>query len=157
MSTSRVQLALNVTDLVAATAFYEKLFGTPPAKQHPGYVNFAIADPPLKLVLFEDPSATSALNHLGVELASVDDIAAAGARVAAAGLEHRTSQQERCCHAIQDKVWVTAPDVPLNAWELYTVLEDDPTQTEACHNTVCCTSPSASSATNDTSTGSCCS
>lgn len=157
MPTSRVQLALNVTDLAAAAAFYEKLFGTPPAKQRPGYVSFAIADPPLKLVLFEDPTATAALNHLGVELASSDDVVAAGARVAAAGLEHRSSEQERCCHAVQDKVWVTAPDVPLGAWELYAVVGDDPDQTSACDVTVCCTSPTAPRSTDDAGAGPCCS
>lgn len=149
MSTSRVQLALNVADIDAATRFYEKLFGVAPAKQRPGYANFAIADPPLKLVLFEDPNAGSPLNHLGIELAGVDDVAAAATRMAAAGLEHRISERERCCHAIQDKVWVTAPDVPLNAWELYTVLDDDPTQTTACDATVCCTTPGATGATDD--------
>jgi catechol 2,3-dioxygenase-like lactoylglutathione lyase family enzyme len=156
MSTSRIQLALNVTDIEAATRFYEKLFGVAAAKQRPGYANFAIADPPLKLVLFEDPDAASPLNHLGVELASADDVAAAAVRVAGAGLEHRISEQERCCHAIQDKVWVSAPDVPLNAWELYTVLADDPTQTTACDSTVCCTGgPPAGS--DDAEAGPCCS
>ena len=86
MTTSRVQLALNVTDLEEATRFYRDLFGVEPAKRRVGYANFAIADPPLKLVLFENPTATSALNHLGVEAASTDDVAAAAARFAAAGL-----------------------------------------------------------------------
>lgn len=144
MAFSRLQLALNVTDLAAATSFYEKLFGVAPAKQRPGYVNFAIADPPLKLVLFEDAEAGSALNHLGVELASTDDVAATAGHLVAVGLNHRVSEQERCCHAVQDKVWVDAPDVPLGAWEFYTVLADDPTQTAACDATVCCTGPAAS-------------
>lgn len=139
LSTSRVQLALNVTDLEQAVRFYQRLFGVPPAKERPGYANFAIADPPLKLVLFEAPEASSALNHLGVELASTGDVAAAAERMAAAGLAHRVSEQERCCHAVQDKVWVEAPDVPLGEWELYTVLADDPSQTAACDATVCCT------------------
>ena len=112
MSTSRVQLALNVTDLEEATRFYRDFFGVEPAKRRAGYTNFAIADPPLKLVLFENPTATSALNHLGVEAASTDEVAAAAARFAAAGLATRTSSEERCCHAVQDKVWVDAPDVP---------------------------------------------
>ncbi|MFN0090369.1 MAG: ArsI/CadI family heavy metal resistance metalloenzyme [Acidimicrobiales bacterium] len=158
MSTSRVQLALNVADLAAATRFYEKLFGVAPTKQREGYANFAVADPPLKLVLFEDPNAASPLNHLGVELATADDVAAAARRVAAAGLEHRVSEQERCCHAIQDKVWVTAPDVPLNAWELYTVLADDPAQSSACDHTVCCTGPEAApAAATGSEAGPCCS
>lgn len=156
MSTSRVQLALNVTDLAKAVEFYENFLGVAPTKQRPGYANFAIADPALKLVLFEDPNASSPLNHLGIELASVDDVTASAARVAAAGLEHRVSRQERCCHAIQDKVWVTAPDVPLNAWELYVVLDDDPTQTVACDTTVCCTTPAAG-AENEAEPSPCCS
>lgn len=139
MTTSRLQLALNVADLDSATRFYEQLFGVPPAKQRPGYANFAIPDPPLELVLFEDAAAPTPLNHLGVELTSADDVAAIAERVHAAGLAHRLSEQERCCHAIQDKVWVDAPDVPLGAWEFYTVLGDDPSQAAACDNTVCCT------------------
>ena len=141
MSVNRVQLALNVTDLASATAFYEQLFGVAPAKVHEGYANFAIVDPPLKLVLFENPDAASPLNHLGVELATPDEVDDAVVRLAAAGLEHRVSKQERCCHAIQDKVWVDAPDGPFGAWELYTVLDDDESQTIACDATVCCTTP----------------
>jgi catechol 2,3-dioxygenase-like lactoylglutathione lyase family enzyme len=138
MNASRVQLALNVTDIDAATDFYSRLFGVEPAKQRPGYANFAIADPPLKLVLFEAPPTESALNHLGVELASTDDVADAAERMAAAGIAHRVSNQERCCHAVQDKVWVDAPDVPLGAWEFYTVLADDPSQATACDAGPCC-------------------
>jgi catechol 2,3-dioxygenase-like lactoylglutathione lyase family enzyme len=139
LSTSRLQLALNVADIDEATRFYEQLFGVAPAKQRPGYANFAITDPPLKLVLFEDPEAASPLNHLGVELPSIDDVTATAQRLSTTGLSHRISEQERCCHAIQDKVWVDAPNVPLGAWEFYTVLADDPTQAAACDNTVCCT------------------
>lgn len=138
MNTSRLQLALNVTDISAAAEFYEKLFGVAPAKVRPGYVNFAIADPPLKLVLFESPDASSSLNHLGVEFPTSADVTSAASRVAAAGLSYRVSNEERCCHAVQDKVWVDADDVPLGAWELYTVLADDQTQATACDTTVCC-------------------
>jgi catechol 2,3-dioxygenase-like lactoylglutathione lyase family enzyme len=123
--TSRVQLALNVTDLEAATSRYRDLFGVEPAKTRPGYVNFAIDDPPLKLVLFENPGAAAPLNHLGVELASTDDVLAAGDRFAASGLAHTVARDDRCCHAVQDKVWVDVPDVPLGGWEFYTVLADD--------------------------------
>lgn len=158
MATKRLQLALNVTDIGVATRFYETLFGVPPAKQRKGYANFAIADPPLKLVLFEDPAAPSPLNHLGVELASTDDVAATAAHLERAGLSHRISEQERCCHAVQDKVWVDAPDVPLNAWEFYTVLADDPTQAAACDNTVCCaTAPVNDADTSSDASGPCCS
>lgn len=137
MSTSRVQLALNVNDLDRATAFYTDLFGIAPAKERPGYANFEVADPPLKLVLFENPGATP-LNHLGVEVMSTDDVAAASQRFSAAGLAHTTSEADRCCHAVQDKVWVEAPDVPLGGWEFYTVLADDPQQAEDRPESTCC-------------------
>src|SRR5436309_8318723 len=100
--TSRIQLALNVTDIEAATGFYRDLFAVEPAKRRPGYTNFAISDPPLKLVLFENPGATSPLNHLGVELPSAADVAAVADRFAGAGLQHTKTQAERCCHAVQD-------------------------------------------------------
>jgi catechol 2,3-dioxygenase-like lactoylglutathione lyase family enzyme len=125
-NTGRIQLALNVTDLAVAVRVYSEVFGIQPSKQRPGYANFAIADPPLKLVLFENPDAASPLNHLGVELGSTADVGAVGARFANAGLEHTESVVDRCCHAVQDKVWVNVPDVPLGAWEFYTVLDDDP-------------------------------
>jgi catechol 2,3-dioxygenase-like lactoylglutathione lyase family enzyme len=140
MTTSRVQLALNVTDLEEATRFYRDFFGVEPAKRRAGYANFAIADPPLKLVLFENPTATSALNHLGVEAASTDDVAAAAARFVAAGLATTMASEERCCHALQDKVWVNAPDVPHGGWEFYTVLADDVEPSPADDTVGCCTS-----------------
>lgn len=155
MTTSRLQLALNVTDIESATRFYTELFGTGPAKERAGYANFEIADPPLKLVLFEHPGASSPLNHLGVEMSDSDDVTAAAARFAAAGLEHRTTESDVCCHAVQDKVWVDAPDVPLGAWEFYTVLADAPTATDAAStccathadSTVCCTEPNTATGT----------
>jgi hypothetical protein len=144
--TSRVQLALNVTDLEAATRRYSDLFGVEPAKTRRGYVNFAIDDPPLKLVLFENPGAAAALNHLGVELASTDDVLAAGDRFSASGLAHTVARDDRCCHAVQDKVWVDVPDVPLGAWEFYTILADDDTSVDAIDgdaDSVCCAAGSA--------------
>lgn len=137
MTTSRIQLALNVTDIEAATTFYADLFGVQPAKRRPGYANFVVADPPLKLVLFENADATSSLNHLGVEVASSADVLAATRRFAAAGLAHSTAAVDTCCHAVQDKAWVQAPDVPLGAWEVYTVLDDDAT-TEQSSTGSCC-------------------
>ncbi|HEX4492443.1 MAG TPA: ArsI/CadI family heavy metal resistance metalloenzyme [Acidimicrobiia bacterium] len=119
---SRVQLALNVSDLDAAVAFYSKLFATEPAKRYPGYANFAIAEPPLKLVLMEGPGAPGTLNHLGVEVESTDLVAAADARLRAQGLECATEEEVSCCYAVQDKVWVDAPDG--EPWEIYTVLAD---------------------------------
>lgn len=142
MSTSRIQLALNVSDLAAATRFYSRLFGVEPHKQQPGYANFAIADPPLKLVLFENPEAGGALNHLGVELADPGRVADAAGRFDDLGLQTRSSLQERCCHAVQDKVYVSAPDVPLGQWEFYTVLDDAPEDGVSDGGT-CCPAPTA--------------
>lgn len=138
MSTSRVQLALNVADIDAATRFYTDLFGVGPAKERTGYANFMVADPPLKLVLFENPGAASPLNHLGVEVASSDEVVAAARRFEAAGMPHSLAESDRCCHAVQDKVWVEAPDVPLGGWEFYTVLADDPAQDAEPTDSVCC-------------------
>src|SRR5437764_7488932 len=106
---SRLQLALNVNDIDQAVAFYSKLFGTEPAKLRPGYANFAIAEPPLKLVLIENPGQGGSLNHLGVEVDSTEDVAAAQARLAADGLPTATEDQVTCCYAVQDKVWVDDP------------------------------------------------
>jgi catechol 2,3-dioxygenase-like lactoylglutathione lyase family enzyme len=119
---SRVQLALNVSDLHEAVAFYTKLFATPPAKVRPGYANFAIAEPPLKLVLIEGGGTPGALNHIGVEVASTEEVGATQQRLAADGLATTTENQTTCCYALQDKVWVDAPDGL--AWEVYTVLAD---------------------------------
>jgi catechol 2,3-dioxygenase-like lactoylglutathione lyase family enzyme len=119
---SRVQLALNVSDLDKAVSFYSKLFATEPAKLRPGYANFAIAEPPLKLVLIEGGGETGSLNHLGVEVDSTDQVATANTRLTAAGLASVTEDEVTCCYAVQDKVWVDGPDgVP---WEIYTVLAD---------------------------------
>jgi catechol 2,3-dioxygenase-like lactoylglutathione lyase family enzyme len=119
---SRVQLALNVTDLDSAIAFYSKLFGTTPAKQRPGYANFAIAEPPLKLVLIEGHGEGGTLNHLGVEVESTADVAATQQRLAQEGLATANEDEVACCYALQDKVWVDAPDG--EPWEIYTVLAD---------------------------------
>jgi catechol 2,3-dioxygenase-like lactoylglutathione lyase family enzyme len=119
---SRVQLALNVSDLDTAIAFYSKLFGTTPAKQRPGYANFAITQPPLKLVLIEGHGDGGTLNHLGVEVESTADVAATQQRLAAHGLATTTEDEVTCCYALQDKVWVDAPDG--EPWEIYTVLAD---------------------------------
>ena len=119
---SRVQLALNVSDLAAAVEFYSKLFGTEPAKLRPGYANFAVAEPPLKLVLIEGNGEPGTLNHLGVEVESTEEVAEAHARLTGVGLATATEEQVACCFAVQDKVWVDAPDG--EPWEIYTVLAD---------------------------------
>jgi catechol 2,3-dioxygenase-like lactoylglutathione lyase family enzyme len=119
---SRVQLALNVTDLDQAIDFYSKLFDTPPAKIRPGYANFAVAEPPLKLILIAGNGEPGSLNHLGVEVESTDDVAATQQRLAGEGLATATEDEVTCCYAVQDKVWVDAPDG--EPWEIYTVLAD---------------------------------
>jgi catechol 2,3-dioxygenase-like lactoylglutathione lyase family enzyme len=126
---SRLQLALNVSDLDAAVAFYSRLFATEPAKRRPGYANFAVADPPLKLVLFQNESADGRLNHLGVEVESADEVAAAQRRLTDEGLGTATEDGVACCYAVQDKVWVNDPDG--EPWEVYAVLDDVP-ETPAC-------------------------
>lgn len=119
---SRVQLALNVENIDAAVAFYAELFQAEPAKRRPGYANFAIEDPALKLVLIENPGAGGSLNHLGVEVASTDDVVAATRRLAEAGLPTEVEDGTTCCYALQDKVWATGPGG--ERWEVYTVLAD---------------------------------
>lgn len=133
---SRVQLALNVTDLDKAVDFYSKLFAAEPAKRRPGYANFAIADPPLKLVLIAGEGAGGTLNHLGVEVEDTEQVAAVTQRLADEGLA--TAQQENvaCCYAVQDKVWVSDPDGA--PWEYYTVLADAPVRADA--TSACCAS-----------------
>ena len=121
---SRVQLALNVSDLDQAITFYTKLFGTEPAKVREGYANFAIAEPPLKLVLIEGDGQPGTLNHLGVEVESTDLVTAAITRLQAEGLATDVEEQTTCCYAVQDKVWVHGPDA--EPWEVYTVLADAP-------------------------------
>jgi catechol 2,3-dioxygenase-like lactoylglutathione lyase family enzyme len=119
---SRVQLALNVSDVDAAVEFYSRLFGVVPAKRRPGYANFAIDEPALKLVLIENSAAPGTLNHLGVEVSSSGEVAAAQARLAGEGLATATEDNVSCCYAVQDKVWVSDPDSA--PWEIYTVLAD---------------------------------
>lgn len=119
---SRVQLALNVSDLDRAVDFYSTLLGVAPAKVRPGYANFAVAEPPLKLVLIEGGGEPGTLNHLGVEVGSAEEVADATSRLSGAGLATATEDQVSCCYAVQDKVWVDGPDG--EPWEIYTVLGD---------------------------------
>lgn len=119
---SRVQLALNVENLDEAIDFYATLFKTQPAKRRAGYANFAIADPPLKLVLFEGGGASGTINHLGVEVSSSDDVRSAIERFADAQWDVEIEDHVDCCFAVQDKVWVTSPDG--SRWETYVVLAD---------------------------------
>ena len=119
---SRVQLALNVSNIDEAVAFYTKLFGVEPAKLRPGYANFAVAEPPLKLVLIEGAGVPGSLNHLGVEVETAAQVADAQRRLAAEGLPTAVEDEVACCYAVQDKVWVDDPNGA--PWEIYTVLAD---------------------------------
>ena len=122
---SRVQLALNVDDLEQSIAFYTKLFDTEPAKVRPGYANFAVAEPPLKLVLIENPGHGGSVNHLGVEVPDTDTVDAEQVRLAAAGFAAIEERDTTCCYAKQDKFWVEGTPNG-ERWEIYTVLADVP-------------------------------
>ena len=123
---SRLQLALNVNNVDEAVVFYAKLFGAEPAKRRPGYANFAIANPPLKLVLIENPGQGGSLNHLGVEVGDVETVDAEQTRLATEGLASIEERGTTCCYAKQDKFWVQgAPNG--ESWEVYTVLADSET------------------------------
>ncbi len=124
MTQQRLQLALNVANIDEAVTYYGKLFGVPPAKRKPGYANFAIATPPLKLVLFENPDAAERINHLGVEVFDSADVAAAAERFKAAGIAG-PEEQGVCCYAEQDKIWSNDPQGLM--WEWYRVVEDSET------------------------------
>jgi lactoylglutathione lyase len=138
---SRLQLALNVENLDDAITFYSRLFNSTPTKVKDGYANFAISDPPLKLVLFENPGHGATINHLGVEVDSSDTVHTEIARLAGAGLFTEEEIGTTCCFATQDKVWVTGPDG--EKWEVYTVLSDSDTFGTTSHQDtgtegVCC-------------------
>jgi len=124
--TGRIQLAINVDDLEESIGFYSKLFGAGPAKVRPGYANFAIADPPLKLILMENPGQGGSLNHLGVEVADTDTVDAEQRRLAGVGLASIDERDTTCCYARQDKFWVRGTPNG-ERWEIYTVLADSQT------------------------------
>jgi catechol 2,3-dioxygenase-like lactoylglutathione lyase family enzyme len=137
---SRLQLALNVDDLETSIAFYSTLFGTEPHKVRPGYANFAVAQPPLKLVLIENAGQGGSINHLGVEVEDVDTVDAELTRLASAGFATTEERDTTCCYAKQDKFWVQGtPDG--ERWEVYTVTDDTPevrVDQEVCADQVCC-------------------
>jgi catechol 2,3-dioxygenase-like lactoylglutathione lyase family enzyme len=149
---ARVQLALNVSDLDEAIAFYSNIFRAVPAKVRPGYANFAVADPPLKLVLIEQPGTRApgvagALNHLGVEVATPTEVTAATGRLSDQGLATDEQLSTTCCYAVQDKVWVEDPD--RTPWEVYAVLADAPLESGLDGDGTCCaSSDGAASPTN---------
>ncbi|MEW2290758.1 ArsI/CadI family heavy metal resistance metalloenzyme [Streptomyces sp. NPDC047841] len=142
---SRVQLALRVADLDASIAFYSKLFGAEPAKRREGYANFAITEPPLKLVLIEgEPGEDTRLDHLGVEVETTEQVTVAATRLKDAGLATFEENDTSCCYALQDKTWVTGPGK--EPWEVYVVKADADTLEKAgtapgacCDTPACCT------------------
>ena len=133
----RIQLALNVRDIDEAVAFYGKLFGAEPHKRRPGYANFAISQPPLKLALFENPEAAERLNHLGVEVFEPGDIDGQAERLAAAGILNKVEQDATCCHATQDKLWSKEPQGL--SWEWYRITDDTPDPARETLGKTCCT------------------
>ena len=153
---SRVQLALNVSDLDEAISFYSTLFKTTPAKVRPGYANFAIDEPPLKLVLIEGAGQPGSINHLGVEVFSTEAVAEATTYLAGAGLITEIEDQTTCCYAVQDKVWVNGPDG--TKWETYVVLGDASGPEGLGGDDQCCTSGSTEplSIGGSASSSSCC-
>ncbi|WUD77314.1 VOC family protein [Streptomyces sp. NBC_00510] len=147
---SRVQLALRVADLEGSIAFYSRLFGVEPAKLRPGYANFAIAEPPLKLVLIEgEDGRDTRLDHLGIEVASTEQVAAATGRLQEAGLATFEENDTSCCYALQDKVWVTGPGK--EPWEVYVVKADADTLGKSVEGApaTCCTSGEQAEAAQD--------
>ena len=142
---SRIQLALNVSNLEEAVEFYSTFFKTPPAKIRQGYANFAIEEPPLKLVLIENEGSSGSINHLGVEVFSTDEVTAAAGYLSGVGLATRIQESTTCCFAVQDKVWVDGVDgLP---WEVYTVIDDSATARGTERDDACCfTSPKSSAA-----------
>lgn len=151
---SRVQLALRVADLEGSIAFYSKLFGAEPAKRRPGYANFAIAEPPLKLVLIEGtPGEPTRMDHLGIEVQTTDEVTAATTRLAAEGLPTATEEDTACCYAIQDKVWVTGPGN--EPWEVYVVKGDAGVLGKPA-GSICCTPAEAADGTAHPAAAACC-
>jgi catechol 2,3-dioxygenase-like lactoylglutathione lyase family enzyme len=134
---TRLQLALNVNNLDESVAFYSRLFSTQPAKVRPGYANFAVAEPPLKLVLLENPGQGGTLNHLGVEVDDVDTVDREQARLADAGIATTDERSSTCCYARQDKFWVEGTPNS-ERWEVYTVLADSATFDDPSSAAVCC-------------------
>ncbi|MEV7179848.1 ArsI/CadI family heavy metal resistance metalloenzyme [Kitasatospora sp. NPDC093679] len=152
---SRVQLALRVADLEGSVAFYSKLFGTEPAKRRPGYANFAVTEPPLKLVLIEgEAGEATRLDHLGVEVGTTEQVAAATDRLKEAGLATFEESDTSCCYALQDKVWVHGPGQ--EPWEVYVVKADADTLTKDADGPVACCGTTSGAAADTAAAGCAC-
>jgi catechol 2,3-dioxygenase-like lactoylglutathione lyase family enzyme len=151
---NRIQLALNVSNLDEAVDFYSKFFRAEPAKRRPGYANFALDDPPLKLVLMEKVGEPGTINHLGVEVFSSDDVVEATKYLSGIGFATDVEDQTTCCYALQDKVWVDGPDG--SRWEVYTVLADANDPSTVNESGECCAPATAAIETNAQAASSCC-
>jgi predicted enzyme related to lactoylglutathione lyase len=151
---SRIQLAVNVSDLEEAIDFYSKFFKSAPAKVRAGYANFAIDDPPLKLVLIENEGTPGSLNHLGVEVFSTDEVTQATEYLSEVGFATRVEENTTCCFAVQVKVWVDGVDG--SPWEVYTVLEDAPNASEIGGDDSCCTTERTGTSSDSPATTACC-
>ncbi|MHB8380361.1 MAG: ArsI/CadI family heavy metal resistance metalloenzyme [Acidimicrobiales bacterium] len=151
---NRIQLALNVSNLDESVDFYSKFFRAEPAKRRPGYANFALDDPPLKLVLMEKVGEPGTINHLGVEVFSSDDVSAATKYFAGAGFAVDVEDQTTCCYALQNKVWVSGPDG--SRWEVYTVLADAKFADTDSGSGECCGPATATMANHPVVPTSCC-
>lgn len=150
---SRIQLALNVSNLDEAIEFYSKFFKSEPAKVRPDYANFAIDEPPLKLVLIQNEGVPGSLNHLGVEVFSTEEVMDSTAYLASLGLSTHREEKSTCCYAVQDKVWVDGVDG--SPWEIYTVVEDADSS-DVKGDELCCVSTPTAGASEDTPVTSCC-
>jgi catechol 2,3-dioxygenase-like lactoylglutathione lyase family enzyme len=146
MNVLKPHVSLNVSDIAASVAFYEKAFATPPAKRRPGYAKFDLASPSLNLSMVEAPRTGVNASHFGVQVADTSDVEEAKARFEAAGLPTRTEENTTCCYAVQDKVWVTDPDG--NSWEVFVVKADaevmeepKPAPRTCCAPSCCATEP----------------
>ncbi len=156
LRSSRVQLALNVSNIDEAVAFYTRLFGAEPAKLRPGYANFVITEPPLKLVLLENPGHGGSLSHLGVEVPDIDTVDAEQTRLAETGLASVDERATTCCYARQDKFWVQGPPDG-ESWEIYTVLAGSQTFHDEDHDGPgCCGADGPSSEGPAASAAKCC-
>ena len=151
---NRIQLALNVSNLDEAVDFYSKFFKSAPAKRRPGYANFAIDEPPLKLVLIENGGEPAAINHLGVEVFSAQEVSDANQHLLSSGFVTDVEEQTTCCYAVQNKVWVDGPDK--SRWEIYTVLSDAPGSDTVAGDNSCCASTAEDELARPTPDPACC-
>ena len=151
---SRIQLALNVSNLEEAVDFYSRFFKSEPAKMRPGYANFALDEPPLKLVLIEGGGEPGAINHLGVEVFSQAEVQDSISYLSENGFATDVEQETTCCYAVQDKVWVEGPD--RSRWEVYTVLSDADVFCPSPGDNLCCTPLGSDAISNTPESAACC-